>query len=228
MTKFIAVAFALLLGSAHAQSLQGRDFNGDGSADGYYDTAQNITWLADANYHATLGLSPSTNYAGQLLAPGQLTFVQALTWVSSLTVHGLSDWRLPNRFIPDGGADPIWCDATECYSGRHWSSELSVLSDTLGGSAGSFLNLQAGQYMTNELRYYMELQNVLTNHTQMTDETGIAWGYVMAVHQGDVGSSIAAPVTPVPEPSTYALMLVGLIALTAQRWRRPSGRLASG
>ena len=50
MLKLIAVAFMLLIGCAQAQTLQGRDVNGDASADGYYDTVQNLTWLADANY----------------------------------------------------------------------------------------------------------------------------------------------------------------------------------
>jgi hypothetical protein len=43
--------------------------------------------------------------------------------------------------------------------------------------------------------------------------------YAMAVHSGDVGS----PVTPVPEPETYAMLLAGLGLVAAVARRRNPG-----
>jgi len=222
MTKFIALALVLLFGSAQAQSLQGRDFNGDGTADGYFDTAQNITWLADANYYVTTGGAPNTNpYTQSNLGPGQVRLINALPWLATLNLGGVSGWRLPQRFIQQGSLDPDnqYCNLTSCMPGLNWPSELSFLATALGGSTGPFGNIQPGDYMAYDRtgnHQYVQLINPLSGYSDITDETGLVWGYVWAVHDGAVG----APVTPVPEPSTYALMLVGLAAATARWWRR--------
>lgn len=225
MTKFIALALALLFSSAQAQSLQGRDFNGDGTVDGYFDTAQNITWLADANYYATSGgpldTNPFTHYPPVSLAPGQIRLTTALSWLDTLVLGGVSGWRLPQRFIQQGSTDPDnpYCNPTACMPGLNWPSELSFLATALGGSPGPFGNIQPGDYMAYDLagnHRYVQLISPLSGYSDITDETGLVWGYAWAVHDGAVG----APVTPVPEPSTYALMLVGLAAATARWWRR--------
>ncbi|WP_146183177.1 PKD domain-containing protein [Limnohabitans sp. Bal53] len=72
-------------------TLQPRDINGDGVVDAYYDTVQNITWLADRNFLVNLSL-PS------------LTWADAKTRVASLNVYGVTGWRLPEMKVISGQA----------------------------------------------------------------------------------------------------------------------------
>ena len=228
MKKFLLALSALLSGAAGAQALQSRDIDGNGSVDAYYDMAQNLTWLADANYYATLGNPAGVNGFGQTMLAGQMTFTAALSFVDGLNIGGVDDWRLPERFLPHGGGNPAFCDATSCYPRMSVPSELSFLAGALGGTSGPFANLQNGQYMTQAdnggsaaAAPVLELRNLYTNQYQYTDETRFAYGYVLAVRSGDVAQA-GGTVTPVPEPSTYALTLAGLLLTAAwvQRQRR--------
>jgi hypothetical protein len=67
-----------------------------------YDSAQNITWLQDANYAKTSGYDSS----------GNMTWDQAIAWVAQLNYGGHDDWRLSsarligsNGFSYDGSTD---------------------------------------------------------------------------------------------------------------------------
>ena len=50
-----------------------------------YDSAQNLTWLQDANYAKTSGYD----------SDGLMSWDDAMTWVENLTYGGYDDWRLP-------------------------------------------------------------------------------------------------------------------------------------
>lgn len=215
-----ALWLLLVAGAANAQTFQARDFNSDGAVDAFYDTTQNLTWLADANYYATQGNPLVVNGWGQTMLPGQMTYVGALSWIDTLSVYGVDDWRLPQRFLPHGGADPILCSETTCHPRLEVPSELSFLATALAGTSGPFLNVQEGAYMSAAAdggtgMYVMELRDMQTNANFYTDETSWAYGYVWAVRDGDV-----ANVAAVPEPGTYALMLAGLLAVGARVSRK--------
>lgn len=208
-----ALWLLLVVGAANAQTFEARDLNRDGGIDAFYDTAQNLTWLADANYYATLGNPPGTNAWNQTMQPGQMTYMASLSWIETLSVHGVDDWRLPERFLPHGGADPVLCSETMCHPRLVVPSELSFLATALAGTSGPFLNVQDGAYMTAAAdggtgMYVLELRDMQTNTHLYTDETSWAYGYVWPVRDGDVAS-----VGAVPEPATYAMLLAGLVAV---------------
>ena len=95
-------------------TLQARDVNGDGIVEAYYDTAVNITWLANANAGAG-----STFDNGLNPTDGRMTWVNANAWAAALNVQGVTGWRLP-----------------EMFSGSTTSSELSHMYCTTLGNFG--------------------------------------------------------------------------------------------
>lgn len=233
MLKFFAAAIALLTPLAHAQ-LQARDIDQNGTVDAFYDAQQNISFLADANIYATLGGALNTSPFGAwgtptYLAPGELRLQNAFNFLDGLVVAGLDGWRMPQRLIPAG--DPTGtnhqCSATACNPGAFWATELTTM---LAGQSdlSIFANVQAGDYMSGVSFWqgtgyaqYVTLSNPTTGHEFVTDETGLVWGYVWAVHDGDVGVPTHATIAaPVPEPETYALMLTAIASLGVAQSRR--------
>ncbi|MFQ5645114.1 MAG: hypothetical protein ACE5FQ_15670, partial [Thiogranum sp.] len=92
----VTVCFAVAALSAQAvpvsgqgtweTTLQGRDLDGNPATfEAYYDTMLDITWLADANYANTVGLSFN----------GRISWAQAFSWTNALNVNGVTGWRLP-------------------------------------------------------------------------------------------------------------------------------------
>jgi hypothetical protein len=90
----LSVALAGAGLSAEA-ALQARDHNQDTLIDGYYDTALDITWWADAN--AAAG---STLDDGFITNDGFLSWQNAVDWVATFKPFGIAGWRLPNIDVP--------------------------------------------------------------------------------------------------------------------------------
>lgn len=193
-------------------TLFARDINGDSVVDAYYDSVQNITWLADAN--AGAGSVFDDGYAAD---DGRMTWSNANAWAQGLDVHGVTGWRLP-QFVVAG------------------SSELSrMYFDTLGNApfpptsasdpppgwtnTALFSNLTSWYWLSDagsspgQHRVWV-VDYISTYHSQEPDTSNYrGW----AVRDGDV------PVVAVPEPETYVLMLLGLAALWITRRRRTGG-----
>ncbi|MBA4108863.1 MAG: hypothetical protein C0487_04625 [Leptothrix sp. (in: Bacteria)] len=168
------MAMAGLMGAAAAHAagdwettLQARDINGDGTVDAYYDTTQDITWLAVIN--AAAGSSADIIRTGDTIpyqdnggtrnygvaipretmgvgglpylvydyADGVMTWDKSKAWAESLDVHGVTGWRLPA--VDDLGAPG--CVAGEGDCGQNVSinhSELAHLFQAgLGNTAAS-------------------------------------------------------------------------------------------
>ncbi|MBC7942190.1 MAG: hypothetical protein H7Z19_20955 [Chitinophagaceae bacterium] len=83
--------------------LHARDVDGNGSTDAFYDSALNVTWMADWN------------------GPGLIGFEDALDWAANLNVAGLGGWRLPG--MTDTGAPG-------CVSGLDHGTDCGFNSDT--------------------------------------------------------------------------------------------------
>jgi len=203
-------------------TLSPRDINRDGTIDAYYDSSQGITWLANADVN------------------GRMTWSDAVTWVAELDVHGVSGWRLPK--LVDTAAPG--CDAsntgTDCgFNVDTATSEMAhMYFVTLGNLAnphhdapdqppglgltntGPFQNLRAFHYWS-ALPYAPEpshswnfIYNVGYQGKFDMDIPAYAW----PVHDGDVPA--------VPEPGTFALALLGLLAVAAGgRMRRLSSSI---
>ena len=207
LKRLLTVAAVLCLhhGMATAQ-LQARDLNGDGAADAFYDALQDLTWLADAGRGA------------------QGRWVDVNSWVDQLVAYGASDWRLPSVFLPTAPVSPSWCPLLFCTGQISLESELTRLHAQLGGQLNMFSNVQAlyftGTYavpgMGQPFAQYVELPSGFSAGTDEL-EAPQALGYGWAVRDGDI-----ADVSAIPEPATYALMLVGLAALGCVS-RRGSG-----
>ena len=179
-----------------------------------YDTTRNITWLADMNY-----------------ANGTMTRSAAIAWADGLVYGGFSDWRLPTLNLSDASCT----GAIGPGSGFNCSGgELSGLFVTdLGNKARESVLYQVGdtpEQIAN-LALFSNVQN--NSYWSSTNYTGPVSGaeWSFAANSGVQGISIifmanAVAVRPgdvaaVPEPQTYALLLVGLGAVVVAVRRRP-------
>ncbi len=159
-----------------------------------YDTDLNITWLRDANVNVNNGVG------------GQMNWAAATSWADGLSVGGFSDWRLPTFTLPaaefgDSEMRHLWTTTLGNPKPRPFSIPVQT---------GDFQN------MVVDFEYWSD--------TTVADDSAQAWyfnfkkgtqgftgkvnsseKYAMAVRPGDV-----LAVTPVPEPETWAMLLVGL------------------
>ena len=194
------VAALLLLGGATGAqaTLEARDFNHDGNVDAYYDSAQNITITADANLPATQGVVTDPSL------PGALTWQGAMDWAAGLDLLGVTGWRLPKVLSFQCLEDINYCFPI--------SSELSALPDF-----GPFTNASPNAPYWLATLYSDDINInhagvfILPNDHGHTNELSLllnAW----AVHDGDA--------TAVPEVSTWALLLGGLVGVAGAAVRR--------
>ena len=206
-------------------TLLARDLDGNRTtAEAYYDTVLDITWLADANYARTSGYD----------ADGNMNWAVAMTWTANLDPYGsgIRGWRLPT--ITDLGASG--CNysvtgGTDCgYNVDTSGSEMAHLfSATLGNltyyspsgtpnqpgwglsSTGPFANIQASLYwsatayapLTSAAWGFSFHDGYQTYGYQVSGHT--AW----AVHSGDVGAAVSA----VPLPAAAWLFGGGLLGV---------------
>jgi hypothetical protein len=232
-------------------TLQGRDLDGNAANgfEAYYDTALDITWLADANFARTSGytseanggLIPYSTYGYDVKwTDGSMGWNAAETWVTELNVNGVTGWRLP--VVNDVGG--VGCRGfvdvgfnTVC--GLNVDPNLSELAhldhvalgnvsavDPVSGlipdgyalkNTGPFINFQdeyIGYWASSEDSHRSFYAWSFSTSGALQQLEGKDQGYrVLAVHAGDVAS-------PVPEPQTYALALVGLATVVVARKRR--------
>ena len=197
--------------------LKARDINLDGLVDAYYDAGLNLTWLADAN------------------AAGAIGWQGAVTWAASLDVYGVMGWRLPLTNIAGAGTcDFSGAGGTDCgFKVSPDSSELAHMFYVTLGNKG-FPDNGAG--LSNTGPFKNLIVSDYWSGTEYTPDPTLAWYFYpgsggqyfqnksralpgWAVHVGDVAV--------VPEPGTYALMLVGLIAVACSGRRCRERRRAT-
>lgn len=202
--RYLCAGLLLLAATTtvHA-SLEARDLNGDSVIDAYYDTVQNLSFTSDANLPATQGIvDPAYNI------PGGLGWNDAMAWAGALDLYGVTGWRLPKLVAIDCIDDPHICFLSTA------SSELSLVPDF-----APFRQVADGPYWLSSFlsddfhSHHAIVFNAVFREHGATDELGLS-AFAWAVHDGDVAA--------VPEASTWALMLGGLVAsVSVSRARRP-------
>ena len=117
-------------------TLQGRDLDGNlSTAEAYYDTSLNITWLANAN------------------VAGLMNWADANAWAAGLNINSITGWRLPT--VTDTGTSG--CNfaytGTDCGFNVAPTGEMAhMFYVTLGDKAyynTSGVGPQAGWGLTN-------------------------------------------------------------------------------
>jgi len=205
-------------------TLQGRDLDGNLSTfEAYYDTALNITWLANAN------------------VAGLMTWANANAWAAGLNPYGsgITGWRLPTT--NDVGNDGE--TYTNIYQGVDYGYNITAYSEmshmfytTLGDKAYCTTSgscSQAGWGLTNTGPFSNVQSDVYWSATEYAPYTYNAWlfyfydgyqlnlyktynYYAWAVHSGDVG----APAVPVPAAVwLFGSGLAGLLGMSRKRRR---------
>jgi hypothetical protein len=229
VTSILLLFCVTVITNAEA-ALQGRDLDGNtATAEAYYDTDLNISWLADTNYAQTMGYTTISN-------SGRMSWDDSMTWVSNLSVFGVTGWRLPNTPQLDST-----CDVTDPDRGISWGygctdNELAHLFyNELGGSEGSsilassdpdlskFANLQASSsyFYWNDVEYSPDANYAWAFTFAMGSKDGKnkagdsnQGNYAWAVHDGMIGTAI------VPEPVSSTLFIVGGATLGLRRFRK--------
>lgn len=246
----ISSLFACLVtGTAHA-ALQGRDLNGSaGSFEAYYDTALDITWLADANYAKTSGYD----------ADGLLNWAEANTWAANLSFtdgdHVYDNWRLPTiepvngvsfnfSFALNGSTDKGYnvSEQGTAYAGSTGSEMAHLFYNTLnnpgnytpeGTSRGCYTNGTSNTCLDNVGPFTNLQSDAYWSATGFAPNDSQAWSFFMFDGR-QIDGSVAfyrhawavspGDIAAVPEAQTYVLMLAGL-GLIGWRARRHGNRV---
>jgi len=107
-------------------TLEGRDLDGNAlTFEAYYDSALDITWLADTN------------------ANGAMTWDAANTWANTLNVNGVTGWRLPTttpingssynfNVSSNGSTDGIFAATTTDGSDGGWRDDSGTPVSEMG------------------------------------------------------------------------------------------------
>ncbi|MGA9165548.1 MAG: PEP-CTERM sorting domain-containing protein [Thiobacillus sp.] len=210
-----------------------------------YDTDLNITWLANANLAAT-----NTFGVSGINPTGYMTRATAQSWIEAMNTAnylGYNNWMLPTTLQPDascgiqvaGVSTGYGCTGSEM--GHLFYSELggvagSSITTTHNTSYSLFHNVRVDGYWSSTMYSIVSLYGSCVDCAWYfgMDSGNQNWAYgtiglsAWAVLPGDVAlactdpTCTAVPITPVPEPEAFGLMLSGLALVGWAARRRTS------
>jgi len=204
-------------------TLQGRDINGDSTIDAYYDTVLNVTWLKDANFAKTTSFPGADSL-------GRMNWADANAWAAGLDVYGVTGWQLPS--VLDTGksqlghlyrttlGNALFNDVTNTGPFVNWQIKSPDSAHSVYWyNVPPVIGLDGSNSLSGFTRSF-KFVDLPSNHQGTCLRCGDDFspqstlGHAWAMHTGDVA--------PVPEPETYALMIIGLGALgvVARRKKR--------
>jgi hypothetical protein len=240
--RIAAVLVLLHAGAGHA-ALQGRDLDGNAATfEAYYDTALDVTWLADWDHARTQYLASG---GAQGFEDGRMSLYQWMTWSygePGQGLYGVLGWRLPH-VAPLNGTDYAFgfsnngsTDAGYARTGSGWglNSEIGhlyyVTLDNLGqcapdDSAPTSCLIQPGW---NPVPNSGPFHNMAAIDGYWAYATGPglegygAWKFDLVsgyqqIYSGNFSGHVAlvhdGDIAAVPEPAAALLWLLGLPAL---------------
>jgi hypothetical protein len=165
-----------------------------------YDTDLNITWLQDWQ------LPKTTEYSFALPSDGKLDWNGAKFWAENLTFAGYSDWRLPTADI-------------RCGWGRCHTNEIShIWIVELGNRPSQYVTSGPLKNVDWSISGYWTGSDFSSNAAD--PDQRYAWGadiysdFQLTFYAGGYRSVVAVrdgDSLPIPELSTSALLLIGLL-----------------
>ncbi|MDC8771776.1 PEP-CTERM sorting domain-containing protein [Roseateles albus] len=203
-------------------TLQVRDLDGNiaNGPEAFYDTALNVTWLR----------------AG---STGTMDWGTAKAWAEQ-DRFGLSGWRLPTTHVTSADGSCVWSYTGGTSCGYNPDSSISTGSEmahlffqSLGNKSyyvPGTTNVQAGNGLTNTGNFQNLQSKFYWSGTEYAPYSFNAWFFItidgsqsyyektyslnaLAVRPGDVAAAV-------PEPQTWALILLGLTGVLLARRRR--------
>lgn len=206
MLKRLALALLVCAGSAHA--LNGRDLDGNGTIDAYYDAGQNLTWLA----HPFGGGHLRDFEPFNLQLEDQFGFLWRLPRLLDFTTP-LEDCQLGNylgnlQLVIAYCFRPHTPDSSELSKSGLPIGAMSIWADGSGMIATD--PRLPGQ--TFDMTPIFRAGTDLFVFDPMVF-TASFWPVV----DGDRGVAVAQ----IPEPETWVLMLAGLLLLHIGVWPKP-------
>lgn len=232
------ITVGLISGTAQA-ALQGRDLDGNlTTAEAYYDTVLNATWLADANYAQTSGYD----------ADGLMNWNDANAWAAQLSINGYDNWRLPTVNPVNGisyttsydnsGADgnydtgynisapgTIYSGSTASEMAYMYYNNLGNIASYSGGGVSGYPNGcgegSVNTCLENVGPFINLMPSVYTSGSEYSPGSFFSWQFVMdSGKQNAWSKSISnyawavssgdVGVAVVPEADTWAMLLAGL------------------
>lgn len=124
-----------------------------------YDTELDVTWLQDLNYAMTSGYD----------VDGLMTFEQANTWATGLSVAGYDDWRLPTFDPNNTRPDPVTS-----------ANEIGSLLFYLNGGDYNYNPTVDSISPFNNLPYLVDDNNFDWYWTGLAYDTNFAWRYSLS------------------------------------------------
>jgi hypothetical protein len=216
-------------------TLAARDLNSDGFADAYYDKTLNISWLADANVIGAVDFQAAQTWAAGLDVYGVSGWHLPTIHIDSCGTDGYGATFWNGGGICGYGVQPDTSDMAHMNVVTLGNASYSGYVDTYGNGTGVLDNLleNTGPFSNIKPYGYWFSRDYSVDPWSGQASSDSAWRYsfhagrqddlsktsalyAWAVHDGDVGQLAA----PVPEPSSYALMALGLTAMIAAVRRR--------